>query len=212
MKLKSTLSMMLSDESQVHFLPWEGKSYYEGVGGKKILVLGESHYCAKPEDDTPFVTRKVIEDLLDPAAEHESYKNTYTKFERALAGKVLDWQGKVDLWNSVIFYNFVQRPMSGPRISPEPGDFKDSYAAFFEVLEKYRPDCVIVWGKRLYNNLPQEGCQGPDLQLSDGTFQETWIYTLSGGKRVHVLPILHPSSGFSWDFWHEAIRLYLALK
>lgn len=202
----------MRNESHIHFLPWVGKRYYEGIGGKKILVLGESHYCAKPEDDTPFVTRKVIENLLDPAAEHESYKNTYTKFERALAGKVLDWQGKVDLWNSVIFYNFVQRPMTGPRISPEPGDFKDSYAAFFEVLEEYRPDCIIVWGKRLYNNLPQEGHQGPDLQLPDGTFQETWIYTLSGGKRVHVMPVLHPSSGFSWDFWHEAIRRCLVLK
>ena len=172
----------MRNENHIHFLPWVGKKYNEGIGGKKILVLGESHYCAKPEDDTPFVTRKVIENLLDPATEHESYKNTYTKFERALAGKVLDWQEKVDLWNSVIFYNFVQRPMSGPRISPEPGDFKDSYAAFFEVLE------------------------------ADGTCQETWIYTLSGGKRVLVLPILHPSSGFSWDFWHEAIRRCLAHK
>ena len=202
----------MRSESHIHFLPRIGKKYNDGIEGKKILVLGESHYCAKPEDDTPFVTRMVIENLLDPAAEHENYKNTYTKFERALAGKVLDWQGKVDLWNSVIFYNYVQIPMTGPRISPTVEEFKDSAQAFFEVLDRYCPDCVIVWGKRLYNNLPQEGCQGPDLQLPDGTFQETWIYTLTGGKRVHVMPILHPSSGFSWDFWHEALREGLLLK
>ena len=176
----------MRSESHIHFPPWIGKKYNDGIGGKKILVLGESHYCAKPEDDTPFVTRMVIENLLDPAAEHEAYKNTYTKFERALAGKVLDWQEKAELWNSIIFYNYVQIPMTGPRISPTVEEFKDSAQAFFEVLDRYCPDCVIVWGKRLYNNLPQEGCQGPDLQLPDGTFQETWIYTLTGGKRVHV--------------------------
>ncbi len=199
------------EDKSVHFLPWVGKNYKQGIYGRRVLVLGESHYCARQEDDTPYVTRKVIADLLDPNSEHEAYKNTYTKFERALAGKVLDWQEKAELWNSIIFYNYVQIPMTGPRISPTVEEFKDSAQAFFEVLDRYCPDCVIVWGKRLYNNLPQEGCQGPDLQLPDGTFQETWIYTLTGGKRVHVMPILHPSSGFSWDFWHEAIRRYLEL-
>ena len=25
---------------------------------------------------------------------------------------------------------------------------------FFEVIEKYQPEYIIVWGKRLWNNLP----------------------------------------------------------
>lgn len=196
-------------DSQVHFLPWVGENYEKGICGRKVLVLGESHYCAKPEDDTPYITREVIADLLDLGSEHEAYKNTYTKFERALAGKVLDWYGKSELWNSVIFYNFVQTPMSGPRTSPSVKEFQDSFAAFFEVLEQYHPDCVIAWGKRLYDHLPPSGHQGKAVLLPDGTSLETWAYVLSDGKCVGVLPIQHPSSGFSWDFWHSVIRSFL---
>lgn len=193
----------------VHFLPWVGKNYSHGICGRKVLVLGESHYCANPEDDTPYITREVIADLLGSGSEHEAYKNTYTKFERALAGKVLDWRGKSELWNSVIFYNFVQTPMSGPRTAPSVDDFRKSDQAFFEVLEQYHPDCVIAWGKRLYDHLPPSGHQGKTVLLPDGTSQETWVYVLSDGKSVGVLPIQHPSSGFSWDFWHEAIMGFL---
>ena len=200
------------EDKCVHFLPWVGKNYKQGIYGRRVLVLGESHYCARQEDDTPYVTRKVIADLLDPNGEHEAYKNTYTKFERALAGKVLDWQEKAELWNSIIFYNYVQIPMTGPRISPTVEEFKDSAQAFFEVLDRYRPDCVIVWGKRLYNNLPHVGYQGPELRLQDGTCLETWVYSIADGQSVQVLPIQHPSTGFSWDFWHEAIKQYLAFK
>lgn len=196
-------------DSQVHFLPWVGENYKKGICGRRVLVLGESHYCAKPEDDTPYITREVIADLLDLGSEHEAYKNTYTKFERALAGKVLDWHGKSELWNSVIFYNFVQTPMSGPRKSPSVKEFQDSFAAFFKVLEQYHPDCVIAWGKRLYDHLPPSGHQGKTVLLPDGTSLETWVYVLSDGKSVGVLPIQHPSSGFSWDFWHEAIMGFL---
>lgn len=99
--------------------------------------------------------------------------------------------------------------MNGPRKSPSVKEFQDSFAAFFEVLEQYRPDCVIAWGKRLYEHLPPAGRQGKTVLLPDGTSLETWAYVLSDGKCVAVLPIQHPSSGFSWDFWHEAIMGFL---
>ena len=31
----------------VKFTPWVGKNYEQGFRGKKILILGDSHYCAK---------------------------------------------------------------------------------------------------------------------------------------------------------------------
>ena len=199
------------EKSKVHFLPWVGKNYKKGIDGKRVLVLGESHYCGKPEDDTPYVTRNIIADLLDAASEHEPYKNTYTKFERALAGKVLDGQEKSELWNSIIFYNFVQSPISGPRTAPTEDEFKMSYQAFFEILERYRPDYVIAWGKRLYEHLPSSGRQSVNLHLPDGSLLETKEYVLSDGKIVKVLAIQHPSSGFSWDFWHRVIQSFFDL-
>ena len=193
----------------VHFRPWVGSGYERGIAGRKVLVLGESHYCARPEDDVPEVTVNVIRDLLDPESEFEAYKNTYTKFERALAGTELDWQGKARLWNSVVFYNYVQTPLSGPRRAPSAQEFRSSETAFFEVLEHFRPDCVLVWGRRLYNALPQAGAQGEDLLLPDGGYQETWTYTLRDGYPVRLLPITHPSAGFTPSYWHEAIMSFI---
>ena len=122
---------------------------------------------------------------------------------------ISDIKAVAEAMDSYIFYNFVQTPMSEPRKSPSVKEFQDSFAAFFEVLEQYRPDCVIAWGKRLYERLPPAGRQGKTVLLPDGTSLETWAYVLSDGKCVAALPIQHPSSGFSWDFWHEAIMGFL---
>lgn len=197
----------------VHFTPWVGKNYTTGINGKRLMVLGESHYCANPEtEDRPELTCYVMEDLFNPTSPHEEYKNTYTKFERALSGKavnVSDKTGKREAWESVLFYNYVQTPMNAPRTPPSKKQFEDSEKAFFEVLETYRPHKVVAWGSRLYNNLPKGGLQQADLTLADGSSIEVWSYTLADGQVVEVLPCTHPSAGFSWEHWHTVIQEFL---
>ena len=62
---------------KINFLPWIGKHYSTtGFAGKRILALGESHYCEKASDATEDITQKVIADLFDPQSGHEAYKNT----------------------------------------------------------------------------------------------------------------------------------------
>ena len=75
--------------SNVKFKPWVGENYEKGIlQGKKLMILGESHYCANPETEaTEDITIKVIEDLLNPLSEHEGYKNTYTKCANSVVGE-----------------------------------------------------------------------------------------------------------------------------
>ncbi len=193
----------------VIFSPWVGKHYHTGWNGKRMMVLGESHYCASSEEAVPQITNRIITDLMDADSEHEGYKNTYTKFANALAGKFLSFDERKRLWHSVLFYNYVQVPMSGARISPTTQEFAQSETAFFEVLETYRPGCIIAWGKRLYNNLPRRGYQFPDLALPNGDSMETWAYETSDGQIVEVLPITHPSAAFVPSYWHEVIQMFL---
>lgn len=187
-----------------------------GGFGPKLLVLGDSHYCEDPSDATPEMTRDLILDLYDPNSKHEGYKNTYIKFERALAGKALDFGEKKELWNSLMFYNYVQEPMPGPRIKPTYEQFENSIPLFFKVLEEYQPDCVIAWGKRLYNNLPPDnGHKVPQLTVPGAGDFDIWAYDVpfgsSGSKRtIPVMKILHPSSSFSPMFWHTVISAFLA--
>ena len=192
----------------VNFLPWVGERYHAGWNGKRVMVLGESHYCASPQEAVPQITNQIIADLMDADSEHEGYKNTYTKFANALAGKSLSFDERKQLWHSVLFYNYVQRPLSGARVSPTAQEFAQSEAAFFEVLEAYRPDCIIAWGKRLYSNLPRKGYQLPDLILPNGDSMETWAYETSDGHIVQVLPITHPSAAFVPTYWHEVIQSF----
>lgn len=194
---------------RVKFLPWEGSNYAAGWDGKRVMVLGESHYCASIEEAVPQITNQIITDLLDVTSEHEGYKNTYTKFANALAGKSLSFIERKKLWHSVLFYNYVQVPISGARISPTEEEFAESEAAFFEVLDTYRPDRIIAWGKRLYNNLPRQGYQLPDLELLNGDSFETWAYETKNGHVAQVLPIIHPSAAFVPNYWYEVIHAFI---
>lgn len=190
----------------VTFLPWVGNDYARAYYGKRIMVLGESHYCSA-EDVRPTMTSDVLRTVFDPEAEFEGYMNTFTKFARALDGSDVSRTEQERVWQRVMFYNFVQEPMSYARVAPTTAQFRASDDAFFAVLEKYRPEKIIVWGGRLYFNLPRQGEQGADVKEC-----ETWIYRLKDGTPVHLLPVTHPSAGFSPAEWHEVIAEFLNPK
>lgn len=189
--------------------PWVGKNYESGINNKKILVLGKSHHCAKRSDFTPAITIEVIKDLFNPDSEHEPYKNTYTKFMNALSGEKLSIEEKEKWWNRVSFYNYVQVPIETARQSPTAEEFKNSEKAFFEVLEELRPTHIIVWGKRLYNALPNKGEELDPIEMSDKTKINRWEYALNDGSKIKLLEIYHPSSGFSTTYWGEAMSRFL---
>ena len=203
-------------KTKIAFKPWVGKNYEQGFlgTGKKVMVLGESHYSYTPEAPNKSsggkkenLTVDAIEDFVH-SSEWEPYKNTYIKFERALAGKEVPKEERAAVWDSILFYNYVQTTIGTARQAPTGEDFKSSRDLFFEVVNQYQPDYIIVWGRRLYNHLPQEGKQGEELMLNwNGTefFEETWEYTLDNGHTVKIMSVYHPSCGFSWDYWHEFI-------
>lgn len=220
--------------SDIRFKPWVGDRYgcgivgYDADGkiiygtenhiGKRVLVLGESHYCANPETEaTKYLTINIILDILDPNSEWESYKNTYTKFIKSLIGckDDLKQKEKEDAWQHIMFYNYVQTPMSAARVAPRPDDFKVSQTAFFEILMKYDPDIVIVWGNRLYNNLPKGGKQLDDLTISTGRFSgnstEMWSYNVCD-KDVIVMPITHPSAAYSTGLFNAFFKELISNK
>lgn len=192
------------------FAPWVGRDYRgRGFGGRRLLILGESHYCADERDVRSSMTSEIIADLFDPNSPHEGYKNTYTKCANAVAGHSLDMSGKESFWHSVAFYNYVQTAISGARMSPSAEEFRASEALFWQMLEELRPEYVLVWGYRLYDALPRGGYACAPI-IYGGAEYATWVYELRDGKAVRFLRMKHPSTGFSVDEWHEVIRLFLA--
>lgn len=211
---------MVNVLDSVFFLPRVGKDYMGGgIFGKRIMILGESHYCAEkcPDCGAPChrsecgnFTSDVMERYFDSECEYESWMNTFRKFEHSLVNKVTDRELSLKIWDSLLFYNYLQVAMSQSRKAGSNDDYAHSENAFFEVLETYRPDYVIVWGYRLWKYLPGgEKWKWNDEINVDGILYENGAYELSDGKRVNLIAVQHPSSGYSWDYWHRVIDMFL---
>lgn len=216
--------------SNINFKPWVGKNYLiKGYQGKRILVLGESHYCERelseggrcyPMCKVELMNEACYKQTRDVVREAvydyggQRYLQAFLCFERAVAGKVLTQEEREEFWESVMFYNYIQYAQEGPRMAPQPEHWAKSEKAFVELLETYKPDCIIVWGVRLYNGLPGFGGEGHKLTLDNGDYTYYWNYTING-KVIPALRIHHPSAstGRDWNRWHKVIdKFFVTLR
>lgn len=214
---------------RIHFNPWIGKNYLtKGYQGKHILILGESHYCSEElseggrchpqcKEENMFVdcisqTKDVVQEAVYDYR-GLPYQQTFLCFERAVAGKKLTQTEREEFWEGVAFYNYVQFAQSGPRTAPKPEHWVYSEKAFKLLLSVYEPDYIIVWGVRLYNNIPKWGAQECKLELGDGDTADYRIYS-TPGKEIPVLKVHHPSAptGKNWEYWHEVISKFFDIK
>ena len=135
--------------------------------------------------------------------------NTYLKFERSLVGKETTPQDSRKIWDSIAFYNFLQVAMGGAREAGTNQQYRAAAEPFMQVLEELQPDVLIVWGVRLWNNLPNRNwADGPKVSV-DGYDVQNGYYTLSSGKKVKVVCVYHPSVGYDWSFWHKVIENFI---
>lgn len=207
---------------RVFFEPWVGGNYNTGgIFNKKILVLGESHYCANPEcknkcgfKDFPDggcedFTQNTVHDYLDPKKERNTWMPTYLKFERSLVGDYTTPEKSKEIWNSIAFYNYLQVALTEARKAGSKEDYEDSKEPFFEVINKLQPDLIIIWGVRLFYKLPEEGWTEGDPLIIDGYDVKNGYYQLNNGNKVRCIAVYHPSTGYSWDWWYKVISSQL---
>mgnify|MGYP006985822454 CR=1 FL=1 len=198
------------------FKPWIGKEYGSGgIFGKKILVLGEAHLCGgcddcgkveNAEECADFTSSNCIELLL--AGHTDSWTPTFRKFERSLVGHKTTLEEERTIWNSIAFYNYIQRSMDASRKSPDWIDFRNSEDAFFEVIDELCPDLIIVWGvTRMYDLLPggERWREGEKLVV-DNYEVKNGYYRSACDKETRVLWVYHPSAAYSWDWWYKIIN------
>lgn len=193
---------------KLFFKPWVGAEYASGgIFGKRILVLGESHYTNG--EPNPDMTTDVVNEYLSYDTTVPSYLQSFNKFERSLIGAATDVAARRRIWDSVVFYNYLQTPMSAPRQAVPKSAYADSAAAFFEVLETYRPEYVIVWGYRLWDAMPADRWEWGEELSFDGTPIRIGCYALTDGTRIKVAPVKHPSAGYTWETWHRYLQSFL---
>ena len=125
----------------VKFLPFVGDQYWYGISfndngelvlgtkenpGKKVLVLGESHYCDEDlsDEELSSFTREVLDCYLKPE-ERYSWMRTFLKFERALSNADPNIDSE-SIWNHLMFYNYLQFPLRGPRMAGDSRRYEDA--------------------------------------------------------------------------------------
>ena len=96
----------------VFFQPFVGRDYTTGgIFGKRIMVLGESHYCDEGCTDCGNVanhrecrtfTNGVVNDYLNEDKPRERWMSTFLKFERSLVGHETEWPERQRIWQSVL--------------------------------------------------------------------------------------------------------------
>ena len=126
-----------------------------------------------------------------------------------------DYVHKVADWG----YKYIEQSPH-PRINPfykhplfskeAEAEYRQAEEAFFSVLDQYHPQYIIAWGNRLWGEMPggERWRDGDDITI-DGYTVNTGNYALSGGGRVKVMAVNHPSVGYSWDWWHKVIETFL---
>ncbi|MBQ9216974.1 MAG: hypothetical protein IJ160_02180 [Muribaculaceae bacterium] len=212
--------MMMMNKFNIR--PWVGKDFAGGgVFKKRVLVLGESHYCSDVQEgkcpgcsatnmkaECHSQTEDVIEEFISDYR-GDSYQQTFLAFERALAGREINEDERQQLWNSVVFYNYFQLDTTGARQAPNMEAKEMSEASFRQLLEELTPDTIIVWGVRLYDLLP--GWDGKETILDVGEEStRVWHYTING-KDIPAMCVYHPSSpiGKSWPYWHQFCKAFV---
>lgn len=188
----------------VQFLPYIGKHYEKGFCGKKLLVLGESHYDDDEHSHSEF-TRDVVKDFLAyqiGEKAHSDWMNTHTKFVKAFFYGNSDNVNIVDFYEHIAFYNYVQTFVADTRQAPTKEQFEQSEKAFFEVLEELQPDIIVAWGYRLWDNMTADKVKYDEPN-------DDYYYVLDSGKEVLIIGVIHPSAPiFSYKGAYAVLKEY----
>jgi len=188
----------MTPQMTVHFKPWIGPHYQKAsLFGKRILVLGESHYG----DGAANKSIHLIQETIKGNFSHPFYTKLALSFLEEKNAHALTLVRKQFFWNSVAYTNFVQTHLEGARQAPSAAMWEAGRDAFFELLEILKPDFVLVCGYRLWEQLPtkhqkiKENTNG--FHLANYQFK---------GVDAVCMRCKHPSSNYSSNDVYSVIR------
>jgi prevent-host-death family protein len=220
-----------ADVPDALFQPWYGTKYDgSGIYGKRVLILGESHYhnCEEPgcrglEDDSKRLKRhrNLTRDVV------YFWKNNPHRSPLSYQIPALFGLGKAEFWEGCAFYNYLQSfagIAARQRPNEDQWDERLSAPAFQHVLDEFKPERILVLGRKLWTSLPSNKeflvdspspepkllVPNPSKHFSKVDRTCYWYHFKQGGRAL-AMPIMHPSApGFARDDWMESMRAWMA--
>jgi hypothetical protein len=187
--------------TKVHFMPWVGCNYISNaLFDFRILILGESHYSKQYFDKSPDITKYYTHYIM----QHWAVNNNsafYSKVRNSiLRGNGLSVNGyekselRQKFWDSVAFFNYVQEFVgTGARNRPQPQQWLSAETAYWEVLEKLKPDICIVLGEELWRHLPKSDGVRVSSRKDEIT-GKTFKHVVVKGHETILAHTPHPAS------------------
>lgn len=198
-------------ENRLQYYPWIGKKYSNS--NQKILIVGESHYAEgnnqseKTHKDTK-LTRVVIEKIgID--REYRDTK-TFKYFHLAMMGN--DSFDSGAFWESVAFYNFIQRPMFSLDEKPSLKDFTNGWDTFFKTIDIIEPTTVIFIGVSASNYLHRSisktnySLKNFSKKKVTRTYSRDTILIEPDKTEIKLTFIQHSGHHFSWQKWNNHLN------
>lgn len=177
---------------EVYFEPWVG-SEYGGLWGRKVLVVGESHYDTW-DGEKHLLSRAFTQECVQEKIDLGGGARFWNCIKNRLGGEEHE-RGTSDVfWNKVAFYNYIQSPVSGgPGARPTPAQWREAAVPLREVLAILRPDRVLFTGRALWTALtPRDGKQ-PNIEF-EGQSLPLEFFSLNDPKNVYVTATANPRS------------------
>lgn len=204
--------------NELTWFPWIGSNYTKGINGKRLLLVGESHYtedengtfdqeCYDDYINDKNSTQKIIESIIDQKEERIIFKNTY----KSLLGT--DDIDKEIFWSNVSYYNFIQRPMETKKERPAPADYRHGWNVFHELLKIIKPTHCLFLGSSgsrfLYPTLSEKENINITIDQWDkkiGRYYGKIAQINYEDATTDLTFIKHPSAYFVWQEWNEYLK------
>lgn len=177
------------------FDPWVGHDYSSAdniFGGRKILIVGESHYDS-PENVgscSPDYTNIVVGNYVSDKKRHSFFTNLSTLLTGV--GPEASRLATRLTWENFAFYNYVPVFVASSARSFESKAFWDlGQEAYEDVLRTLSPDLIIVLGLRLWDNTYYRHVES---QVRRFNREELQPKTLIDGRRIDTINTDHPAS------------------
>ena len=207
-----------SSVPNLRWTPWVGRTYSGAAFGKRLLIVGESHYAKANPNQT-------VE------AGIEKY-NGYKEFTREVIWECPisgEWPNRTleiiprifmgdknyrreEFWQGVAFYNFIQRMVNydaKPPERPSKDDFMLGWTVFYDVLKVLRPDYCVFLGSTAHQcfwaAMKNMGADYSDVKRREKVGR-CWGYRAGlkiADNEIPLVFIQHPGKCFSPPEWHQ---------
>ena len=211
------------DFNKVFFEPWIGKHYE--IEKTKILILAHNYPCNESCAVCSNCGNRIehpscigigsiawINEYLQGSGLARN-RRTFDNFLRSYLNNYnFEKEDIIHFWNSVAFYNYVQKANSThTRIGGmKSEDYIYSLDAFKEVLEKLKPTHIITWGN-VYHRIPIQRIEHT-IENNGKAYNYCEITDVTSVKTPIMLKIHHPSMFYSWSKWGKVISEFLKIQ